>query len=169
MLDDDDDGSRQEYEDRARLEFWRVNGRDGEPRGAFDGREVDDARCIGDDVTRNDADEDGDDGEEAAKRDGGEDRDGERGDRDEDDGRIRLGIGQTCHLRCRRHELKSDDGDDRAHRGGREDHVDPARADGMDDEAHEAEDDAYDDEAAERRLVAVVGEHEEYGREKGEA
>ena len=78
VLDDDDEGGRQDDEDGAEVELRRVEGRQGKPRCAFDERPVDDAAERGDDVAADDADEDRDDGEEALEGDGGEDRDGER-------------------------------------------------------------------------------------------
>ena len=169
VLDDDDEGGRQNDEDGAEVELRRVEGRQSEPRCAFDERPVDDAAERGDDVAADDADEDRDDGEEALEGDGGEDRDGERCERDEYRRAVRLVAREAGHARGRRHELEADDGDDGAHRGGREDDINPARARGAHEQADEAEDDADADEAAERRLIAVLCEHEEDRREEGEA
>ena len=115
MLDDDDDGGRQDDEDGIQLEGRRVDGREGKPRRGGDVREIDDADGTGDEIARDDADEDGDDGEKAAKCHGGKDRDGERCNGDKDDGRVDLLRRQTCHPRRRRHQLQSNDGDDCAH------------------------------------------------------
>ena len=169
MLGDDDERGRQDDEDGTGLEDGMVERRQREPRRIFDEAPVDDAERRGDDVARDDADEDRDDGKKAFERDGSDDRDGKRQERHRDRRHVgRLG-GQSCHARCCRHELEADDGDDGAHGCGREDDVDPVRADGADDEADSAEHAADDDEAAERGLVAVLREHEEDRGEEREA
>ena len=169
MLGDDDERGRQDDEDGARLEDGMVERGQREPGCALDEAPVDDARAGRDDVAGDDADENRDDGEEALERDGGDDRDGERCEGDEDGGLVRLFSRESRHAGGCWHELEADDGDDGAHGGGWEDDVDPARADRADQQADEAEDDADDDEAAECRLITVLGEHEEDRREEREA
>ena len=169
MLGDDDERGRQDDEDGAGLEDGMVERGQREPRRALDEAPVDDARAGRDDVAGNNADEDGDDGKEAFERDGGDNRDGERREGDEDGSLIRFLSRESRHAGSRRHELETDDGDDGAHRGRREDDVDPARADRADQQPDGAEDDADDDEATERCFVAVLGEYEEDRREEREA
>ena len=169
MLHDDDDGGGQDDEDGAQIKFRRVERRDGEPRRAFDIRKIDDPRGEGDHIAEYDADQDGDDGEKASERDGCKDGNRKRCDGDKDNRGIGLVPRESRHARRRRHELQTDDRDDRAHRRGREDDVDPARSHRMHEETHEAEHSADDDEAAERGFVAVLREDEEHRREKCKA
>ncbi len=76
VLHNDDDGGRQDDEDRAQVELRRVDGWQRQPRRTFNVRQIDNSRTECDDVARDYADENRDDGEEAAERHRGKDGDG---------------------------------------------------------------------------------------------
>ena len=178
VLGDNDERGGQDDEDHVCLKFREGEVRQGEDWSGRDFREVDEAESHRREVADDDRDKDRDDGEELAEDDVAEDGDAEGDERDGDDAcvhRDSRGGEEACHAGGGTGEVEADEGDDRAHRGGREDDVDPAGARELDDEGDDDEADADDYVAAERVAEgargdsAHRGENREGRREEGEA
>ena len=87
--------------------------------------EIDQTAQPGGDVTDDDGDEDGDDGQEAAEQHGAKDHHGEGQHGDANHLAIKHLGGQAGHVGGNRCQLQTDDRDNGAHRRRREYHVDP--------------------------------------------
>lgn len=129
MFDDYDECGRQDDGDRTEIERRCVDRRHCEPRGILHRCQVDHAHEEGECITADNTDEDRNDSEESAEGDRADDRHDKREYRYDDSVHIdRLRV-ETCHACGRRHQFKSDNGNDSAHCGGRKYDIYPSSTD----------------------------------------
>ena len=146
----DDEQGRHDHHDGAKVEFRLIEGRESKPRHFLDMGPIDDAHEEGQDIASNDADEDGDDTDEAPAENSSQDGDDQSKCRD-DHSRF---IGHALdfahipgHIHGQRRQFQADDGDDRTHGSRREEDVDPLRADLVDNRRQYHKGQAEDDKA----------------------
>lgn len=143
--------------------------RQGEPGSLDDGCQVDHAQKESEDVAADDADENRNDGQEAAEGDGAEDGHGQGEEGDDDVIQNDVVSRQARHGSGRRSQFQADDGDDGTHGRGRENQVDPAGADHLDEKGEQNEQQAEDDKARLGVRIGVGGENQQDRRNEGEA
>ena len=170
---EDHEERRKDHHDGRKIEMRRIEGRQSEPWHLLYMREVYDTHEDGEYVAGDDTDEDRDDGDESAPKNGRKDGDdqGEHGDRDGSRCAHALRLtDEAGHRHGERCQLEPDDRDDRAHGSRREEDIDPADADLLHEERDEHEAEAEGDEAALRVRIrhACCRGHRKHRRDEGE-
>lgn len=151
MFREDDEEGGEDHQNGGKVKLRGIEGGQGEPRHFFHFGEVDHAEGGGEEVSCNDADQDGDDGKEASPQDGGEDGDnqGEHGNGNGGAAAHTLRFADEArHGHRQRSQLEPDDGYNGAHGSRREEDVNPADADLFDKEPQDDEAEAEGNEAA---------------------
>lgn len=173
MFGEDHEERRKDHHDGREIEMRRIEGRQGEPWHLLYMREVYDTHEDGENVAGDDTDQDRDDGDESAPKNGRKDGDdqGEHGDRDGSRCAHALRLtDEAGHGHGERRQLEPDDRDDRAHGSRREEDIDPADADLLHEERDDHEAETEGDEAALgiRIRHARRRRHRQHRRDEGE-
>ena len=155
VFGDNHERCRQDNQNGIQIKFRCIEGGQGKPERRFHTSQIHHATDCSDDITAHNTQQNGDNSQKATAGDRREYRNRQSSQRYENCGAVTFAR-NTGHISGGGHELQTDNGDDGAHGGRREQYVNPMRSHSFDNQADKAEDNADSDKAAQGCLIAVL-------------